>query len=60
MESTGRNLYVYTENDPVNFNDPSGHGILSAIRNKVVKVAKSVCNTAKKVFNTVKNSVVNI
>ncbi|MSR94142.1 DUF4474 domain-containing protein [Clostridiaceae bacterium 68-1-5] len=51
MEPLSRNLYTYTENNPVNFDDPSGHGIFSAIRKgvgKVVKVTKNAFHTAKK------------
>ena len=31
LEPLSQNLYTYAENNPVNYSDPSGHGILSKI-----------------------------
>lgn len=47
------NRYVYVQNDPVNFIDPSGQS-LSSVWNKVKNAAKSVVS---KVANAVKNTV---
>ncbi len=63
-----QNLYTYTGNDPVNLQDPSGHGWLSKAVSKVkstvskvtsaVKTAvQKVSSAAKKVVNTVKSTV---
>ena len=68
-----QNRYTYTENNPVNFADPSGHSIWGNIKNTVSKAVTTVKNTvtnavnrlgnfANKVTNTVKaatHSVVN-
>ncbi len=39
-EPLTRNLYTYAENNPVNHDDPSGHGIWSSIKKGVSSLAK--------------------
>ena len=43
-------MYTYTENNPVNYTDPSGHGIWS----KIKSAAKKVVNTAKNAYDKAK------
>ena len=48
LEPLSQNLYTYTENNPVNYTDSSGHGILSKIKSAAKKVATTVKNTYTK------------
>ena len=56
MEPLSQNLYTYTENNPVNYTDSSGHGILSKIKSAAKKVATTVKNTYNKAKTWVKNT----
>jgi len=66
-EPLSRNLYTYAENNPVNFNDPSGHGIFSSIKSgfkKAGSVIKKAVSTVKitvnKTVNTMKSIAKNL
>ena len=56
MEPLSQNLYTYTENNPVNYTDSSGHGILSKIKSAAKKVTTTVKNTYNKAKTWVKNT----
>ena len=56
LEPLSQNLYTYAENNPVNYSDPSGHGILSKIKSAAKKVATTVKNTYNKAKTWVKNT----
>jgi len=60
LDPLSQNPYSYTLGDPINFSDPSGHGILSSIGNALASAAKTVVNTAKTVVNTVVNTAKNV
>ncbi|MDL2251215.1 Rhs family protein, partial [Lachnospiraceae bacterium OttesenSCG-928-J05] len=51
-----RNRYTYVTNNPLNYQDPSGH-FLKSLWNGVKKVASKVVSTVKKVVKTVVNTV---
>ncbi|MCL2024402.1 MAG: DUF6531 domain-containing protein [Coriobacteriia bacterium] len=53
------NQYAYVGNNPLLYNDPSGH-IFGAVVNAVKKVATAVVTTVKKVVTTVVNTVVRV
>ena len=48
LEPLERNLYTYAENDPVNYSDPSGHGILSKAWKKVKSMAAGISGSVRK------------
>ena len=50
-----RNLYLYTNNDPVNYVDPSGH-----FWNEISNWGKSVVNGVKNAWNTTVQTVKNV
>ena len=54
MEPFSHNLYTHEENDPINFDDPSGHGIISGLKN----LAKKATSAASKAVQAVKRVVV--
>ena len=56
LEPLSQNLYTYAENNPVNYSDPSGHGILSKIKSAAKKVTTTVKNTYNKAKTWVKNT----
>lgn len=56
LEPLSQNLYTYTENNPVNYTDSSGHGILSKIKSAAKKVTTTVKNTYNKAKTWVKNT----
>ena len=67
LEPLSQNLYTYTENNPVNYTDPSGHGIWSKIKSgakKIVKAVKTGYQEAKtwvkNTWNTVKTGAKNL
>ena len=56
LEPLSQNLYTYIENNPVNYTDPSGHGIWSKIKSAAKKVTTTVKNTYNKAKTWVKNT----
>lgn len=50
-----RNRYGYVNNNPLNYEDPTGHSLWSKIKSAASKVVSTVKKVAKKVVNTVKN-----
>ena len=52
-----RNRYGYVNNNPLNYEDPTGHSLWSKIKSAASKVVNTVKNVAKKVVNTVKSAV---
>lgn len=57
LEPLTQNRYTYTGNDPINLDDPSGHGWLTKAKKAVKKAASTVAKAAKKVATTVKKAV---
>ena len=67
LEPLSQNLYTYTENNPVNYTDPSGHGIWSKIKSGAKKIVKAVKTGyqeaktwAKNTWNTAKTGAKNL
>ena len=60
LEPLERNLYTYEENDPVNYSDPSGHGIRSKLKRGWENFKSSVKSTASKAWSSVKKTASNI
>ena len=50
-----RNRYGYVNNNPLNYEDPTGHSLWSKIKSAASKVVSTVKKAVKKVVNTVKN-----
>ena len=50
-----RNRYGYVNNNPLNYEDPTGHSLWSKIKSAASKVVSTVKKVAKKVVTTVKN-----
>ena len=50
------NRYTYGENNPLGYADPSGHSILSKIKNTATSIKNSISNAVTSVKNTVKNA----
>jgi RHS repeat-associated protein len=57
LEPLSQNLYTYAENNEVNFSDPSGHGIWSAIKSAGRKVGHAISRAASTVKRTVSRAV---
>lgn len=57
LEPLTQNRYTYTGNDPINLDDPSGHGWFTKAKKAVKKAASTVAKAAKKVATTVKKAV---
>ncbi|WP_242875691.1 RHS repeat-associated core domain-containing protein [Anaerobium acetethylicum] len=51
------NLYTYCHNDPVSYDDPTGHKRKNIVQKWVAKAKKAVKKTAKKVASTAKKAV---
>ena len=50
-----RNRYGYVNNNPLNYEDPTGHSLWSKIKSTASKAVSTVKKVAKKAVNTVKN-----
>jgi len=61
LEPLSQNRYTYAGNDPVNLDDPSGHGWLKNVAKKMVssvkKAAKNVVSTTKRFVSKAKTTV---
>jgi|GEM_PF-4304270 len=56
LDPLSQNPYSYTQGDPINFSDPSGHGLFS----NIVNGAASLLNKAVNLGKTLVNSAVNL